>query len=110
MEVLAWRINVALHTPATVGKIVGRVMQASKPNGPLREIVEKVIEGEPIDKGDVLSLTKVVEHATVDVLNDIADVNSAAASLRLPVDDAIRLTIAPKLRFARKAVEDAFVN
>lgn len=109
-ELLTWRVNVALHTPVTVGKIVGRVMTAAKPGGPLYEIVEKAFEGEKIEKEDVLEITKVIESATVDVLNDITDVNSAAAALRLPVNDAIRLTIEPRLRFARRAIQEVLYN
>ena len=109
-DLLYWRINVALHTPFTVGRIVGRVITAAKPNGPLHEIVGKAIEGEVIEREDVLALTEVIESATVDVLNDIADVNSAAASLRLPVRDAISLTLEPRFRVARKAVQKVLLN
>jgi len=109
-DVLFWRINAALHTPVTVGRIVGRVITAAKPNGPLHEIVEKALEGDRIKREDVLALTEVIESATVDVLNDIADVNSAAASLRLPVSDAISLTLEPRFRAARKAVQKVLLN
>jgi len=109
-DVIIWRINAALHTPTVVGKIVGRVMSAAKPNGPLREVVTKVVDGDRIDRDDVDDLVDVLEGATVDVLNDITDVQSAAAALRMPVDQAIRITLRPKVDAARDAVQGALGN
>lgn len=107
-DLLYWRINVALHTPITVGRIVGRVITAAKPNGPLHEIVRKALEGELVEREDVLALTEVIESATVDVLNDITDVNSAA--LNLPVGDAIRITLEPRFLSARKALQKVLLT
>ena len=109
-DVLFWRVNAALHTPITVGKVVGRVMSAAKPNGPLREVVTKVVGGDRIDRADVDALVDVLEGATVDVLNDITDVQSAAAAMRMPVDEAIRMTLKPRLEAARKTVQAALGN
>jgi len=110
LDMLTWRVNVALHTPMTVSKVVLRVMDAAKPNGPIREVVEKVVEGDRIERDDVDALVNVIEGATVDVLNDITDVRAAAQALKMPVDDAIRLTLGPKVRAARNAVQSALGN
>ncbi|NBR00724.1 MAG: hypothetical protein EBT79_12730 [Actinobacteria bacterium] len=110
LELLTWRINLALHTPATVSKIVVRLLNAAKPDGALRGIVGKVVDGERIDRQDVDALVDVLEGATVDVLNDIADVRSAAEAMRIPVDDAIRMTLGPKVNAARSAVQGALGN
>lgn len=110
LDLLAWRINIALHTPATVGKVVVRVMDAAKPNGPIREVVTKVVGGDAVDRDDVEALVDVLEGATVDVLNDITDVQSAAAALRMPVDDAIRITLKPRVDAARSLVQGALGN
>lgn len=110
MDLLVWRVNAALHTPTVVGKVVGRVMSAAKPNGPLREVATKVVGGDRIDRDDVNALVDVIEGATVDVLNDITDVQSAAAALRMPVDQAIRITLRPRLDAARSTVRGALGN
>jgi len=110
LEFLAWRVNVALHTPMTVSKVAVRVLNAAKPNGPIREVVEKVVDGDRIGREDVDALVDVLEGATVDVLNDITDVRSAAEALKMPVDDAIRLTLGPKVKAARNAVQSALGN
>ena len=110
LDFLMWRVNVALHSPIVASKVVGRVMSAAKPNGPLREVVTKVVEGDRIDRDDVDALVDVLEGATVDVLNDITDVQSAAAALRMPVDQAIRITLKPRLDAARSTVQGALGN
>ena len=110
LDFLMWRLNAALHSPIVASKVVGRVMSAAKPNGPLREVVTKVVEGDRIDRDDVDALVDVLEGATVDVLNDITDVQSAAAALRMPVDQAIRITLKPRLDAARSTVQGALGN
>ena len=110
LELLTWRVNIALHTPTTVGKVVVRLMDAAKPEGAIREVVGKVVEGDRIEREDVDALVDVLEGATVDVLNDITDVRSAAEALKMPVDDAIRLSLGPKVRAARNAVQAALGN
>lgn len=109
-ESIAWRINVALHTPTTVGKVVVRIMAAARSDGPIRGVVQKVVGGDRVGRADVDALVDVIEGATVDVLNDITDVRAAAEALRMPVDDAIRLTLGPKIRAARSAVQAALGN
>lgn len=109
-DILAWRINVALHTPAVVGKVVGRVMGAAKQNGPLRDLVDKVVSGEPIAFADANALVNVIEDATFDVLNDITDVRSAAVALRMSPKEAYAVALQPKLNAARNAIQDALSN
>lgn len=109
-ESIAWRINAALHTPTTVGKVVVRIMAAARSDGPIRGVVQKVVGGDRVGRGDVDALVDVIEGATVDVLNDITDVRAAAEALRMPVDDAIRLTLGPKISAARNAVQAALGN
>lgn len=109
-DFLMWRVNVALHSPIVASKVVGRVVSAAKSDGPIREVVTKVIDGDRIDRDDVNALVDVLEGATVDVLNDITDVQSAAAALRMPVDQAIRITLKPRLDAARSTVQGALGN
>lgn len=109
-DILAWRINVALHTPAVVGKVVGRVMSAAKQNGPLRDLVDKVVSGEPLEFADANALVNVIEDATFDVLNDITDVRSAAVALRMSPKEAYAVALQPKLNAARNAIQDALSN
>lgn len=52
----------------------------------------------------------VLENTTVDVLENITDVRSAAAALQMPVDDAIHLVLKPKIDAARDAVHSALGN
>lgn len=109
-DILAWRINVALHTPAVVGKVVGRVMSAAKQNGPLRDLVDKVVSGEPLEFADANALVNVIEDATFDVLNDITDVRSAAVALRMSPKEAYAVALQPKLDAARNAIQTALSN
>jgi hypothetical protein len=96
LDMLLWRINVALHTPTTVGKVVSCVMDAAKPHGSFREIVTKMIEGDALDINDANVFVDVFEKAITDVLNDLIDVQSASAALRMPVNDVIRIALNPK--------------
>jgi len=109
-DILAWRINVALHTPAVAGKVVGRVISAAKQNGPLRDLVGKVVSGEPIEFADANALINVIENATFDVLNDITDVRSATVALRMSPKEAFSIALQPKLNAARNAIQDALSN
>jgi len=109
-DILAWRINVALHTPSVAGKVVGRVISATKQNGPLRELVEKVVSGESIDFDDADALVNVIEDATFDVLNDITDVRAAAVALRMSPKEAYSIALQPKLEAARNAIQAAVGN
>jgi hypothetical protein len=109
-ETIAWRINASLHMPTTVGRVAVRVMAAARSDGALRKVVEKVVAGDQVERRDVDALVDVLEGATVDVLNDITDVRSAAEAMRMPVDDAIRLTLRPRVSAARNAVQAALGN
>lgn len=110
LDLMTWRVNLALHTPAVVGKIVGRMVNAAKPNGPLHDIISNVVSGNSVRRTEVNAFLDVLESATVDVLEDITDVRSAAAALQMPVSDAIRITLDPKFYIARNAVQGALGN
>lgn len=109
-EFLVWRINAALHTPVVAGKVANRIVSAMRQDGPVRDVFEKIIEGEPIEDEDLERIVGVLENTTVDVLENITDVRSAAAALQMPVDDAIHLVLKPKIDAARDAVHSALGN
>lgn len=103
-DLLTWRINAALHTPATVGKIVNHAIAAAGSNGPMRDVVSKILSGQPLTESDSGALSDVIERATVDVLDGMSGIENTAEYLRVPVTDAVRMALKPGLDAARDAV------